>query len=318
MIALVLVVGAIWAGLGVVGVIGAIVFGSSAPTILALYFVREYFSFKDFKIDGKYFKVLLLASLPTGLGLIINTVYASSDRLLLSVLVPASALGLYGLAYKIFENILVLPNFYMNASFPVLVAHKATSSEKLRQTVQKTFDAISLVVFPLIAGGVILSPILINLIGGNRFNSAAVVLQLLFLGSVVYFYSPLFRWLLIVEHKEWWLPWVYGLGLVTNVVLNLIAIPRFGIAGAAVVNAISELAVLIFSAAIVSRSVSLKLNFKVFVISIVATLTMVPFVLLFRDWYLVGPTILGGMVYVLVLYVLGVDLISPAEKLVCK
>lgn len=317
-VALILLVVAIYFGVGELGVIGAIILGSLVPTVLALYFVREYLSLKSLRFNFKYSKLLLVASLPTGLGLIINTVYTSSDRLLLSVLVPASALGLYGLAYKVFENILVLPNFYMNASFPVMVARKEESQESLGHTVQKIFDAISLVVFPLIAGGIILSPVIINLVGGESFSGADTVLAVLFLGSVIYFYSPLFRWLLIVEHQEWWLPWIYGLGLATNVALNLIAIPRYGIVGAAVVNAISELAVLVFSAVIVHQSLRLRLKLRTFVMAIISTLVMVPFVLLFRDWWLVGPTVLGGIVYVLVLYILRVDLISPAEKLVFK
>lgn len=304
-IALILVLGALYFwGAGVLPVYVAIVVGGFIPSFLALYYIRQYIEIKYLRINFGYFKKLLGASLPTGLGLILNTLLASTDRFLLSILSTTFSLGLYGLAYRVFENILVLPNFLLNASFPILVRHQATSPHKLNGSVQKLFDSLSLITFPLVIGGAILAPIFINILGGGDFESAASALTLLFLGLVFYFFSPLFRWLVIIAKKERLLPLIYGLGLTINVGLNLYLIPKWDILGAAVTNAFSELIILAVCAFISVKFLKLRLNFKMFLASLVAALVMAPFVLLFKDWYVVGPVILGGIAYFLALFAL--------------
>ncbi|MCX6784099.1 MAG: flippase [candidate division WWE3 bacterium] len=281
-----------------------LVVGSLLPTAISLFYVRTYFDFTGFKLDLKFWKRIFIASLPTGLGLIINTLYTSADRVMLSLLSTTTAIGLYGLSYKIFENILVIPNFFMNASYPVVVAHRAESADRVSVTVQKLFDALCLAVFPIVTLGVILSVPILNLIGGAKFVVGAPVLVLLFLGLPIYFISPLFRWLIIVEKKEWWLPFIYAGGLISNVLLNLYLIRRFDILGAALANAISELLVLVIIFIVLRRALNLKLRFNYLVIAVLGSLFMAPFVNLFKDWYFVGPIILGGIAYFLAVYLL--------------
>ena len=303
-VALALVVMALKIAPNVLGLTLALVVGSLVPSLIAWYYVRDFINFGQLKVNTNFCKKLLIASFPTGVGLVINTIYTSSDRLLLSVLSTTAMLGFYGLAYKIFENVLVLPNFFMNAVFPVLVQHKKESGARLNQTIQKTFDALSLAVFPLVVGGGVLSTAFIQIIGGDGFATAASGLLLLFLGVVVYFYSPLFRWLVIIEKKEKTLPLTYGVGLISNIGLNLIAIPRFGIYGVAVVNAVSELLVLLLCLNVVYKSLKYKIDLRVALLSVCSATVMLPFVILFKDWFIIGPIALGAAAYVVALYFL--------------
>ncbi len=301
--ALILVFSALYFfGADVFPVYVAIVIGGFIPSLIALYYIRQYIDVKCLRIDIAYFKKILGASFPTGLGLILNTLLTSADRFLLSILSTAFSLGLYGLAYRVFENILVLPNFLLNASFPILVRHRETSPEKLNGSVQKLFDSLALIAFPLVINGVILAPIFIKILGGGDFEGAGPVLTLLFLGTIFYFFSPLFRWLVIVAKKERLLPLVYGVGLALNVGLNLYLIPKWGVLGAAVTNAVSEFVILTICAYISLKFLKLRLNLKMFLVSLVSSLFMIPFVFLFKDWYLIGPIILGGAVYFLALF----------------
>jgi len=283
-------------------IIIAFIIGSLIPTILAIYYIRPWLNFKGFSLDSKYWRQILLASLPTGIGLILNTLYTSADRILLSVLSTAAAVGIYGLAYKIFENILVIPNYFINASYPIMVKHRQESEVRLGQTIQKVFDGISLVVFPIIVGGSLLSPVLVSLVGGSEFTLAAPVLVILFVGTIAYFYSPLFRWLLLVEHRERWFPLIYGGALVFNVILNFVFIPKYDILAAAVINGLSELLVLVWSYAVVSRSLKLRINVRFAILCLVSSLAMGWFVNLFKDWYVISPIIFGGMAYFLALF----------------
>jgi len=101
-VALALVVMALKIAPNVLGLTLALVVGSLVPSLIAWYYVRDFINFGQLKVNTNFCKKLLIASFPTGVGLVINTIYTSSDRLLLSVLSTTAMLGFYGLAYKIF------------------------------------------------------------------------------------------------------------------------------------------------------------------------------------------------------------------------
>ncbi len=107
-----------------------------------------------------------------------------SDTLLLSILnLPATirlnnteSVAIYGLAFKIFEVALVLPTFFMNSAYPVLVRHMQEGKDKLKQT-------FTTVISYLIAGGVlagvlgvVFSGFMIKLIGGSQFTESILTI----------------------------------------------------------------------------------------------------------------------------------------------
>ena len=62
----------------------------------------------------------------------------------------------------------------------------------------------------------------------------------------IFFLSSLFMWVLIAQDKQWLLLKIYGAGMIVNIVLNLLFIPRFGYYAAAVITVVSEAVVLFF------------------------------------------------------------------------
>src|SRR5207244_1517417 len=64
---------------------------------------------------------LLLPSLPLGITLLFNLVYFRADSIILTLTRPTAEVGIYGLAYKVFEIVLVFPTFFMNAVYPLLL-----------------------------------------------------------------------------------------------------------------------------------------------------------------------------------------------------
>lgn len=289
------------------GLVAAVTLSSLILPTVSLYFTRKYINLKAGLFKAKYWKYVLFTSFPVGLGLFFNTMLTKEDiTIMLPWLVGFEAVGLYSIGNKLFENLLTFPNFFMNAAFPLFVQHRKESEEKLKRTVQLSFDSLALLGAPLIVGSVVLAPQLINLIGGSEFLPGVLSFRILIFSSLVFFVSPIYRWLIIVmdEHKK--IPYIYGAALVVDFVLNLIFIPKYGIVAAAVITGISESVVLGLSFYLTYKILKFIPNFKNFLRGLIAAVIMIIPIYLTRDLLIVFPVALGLVSYLIFIYVFGI------------
>ena len=206
-----------------------------------------------FKVKSTLWKYLFVQSLPLGVMFVFSQLNFREDAILLSILkLPrefgldnTQSAGIYNLPYKIFEVSLVIPTFFMNAVYPVMVQKFEEGREALKSVLKKTM-------YLLFAGGVlsalvgvIFSKWVINLLGGAEFSQSVLVLQILLGGLVFYYLTSPLSWLLLTLEKQKVLPFIYLFVAILNLALNLIFIPRYSFYAAAVLTHVSELLVLI-------------------------------------------------------------------------
>jgi len=204
-------------------------------------------------LDAKFLKEILIGSLPLGLMFIFSQINFKIDSIFLSVLqlpkkiglTSQETLGIYGLPYKIFEVALVVPTFFMNATYPVLVAHMAVGKEKLKGTFTRVM--LFLVAAGLFCStvGIFLSKFAIELLGGNGFELSVTVLRILMFGMVLYFLTQPISWLIVTLGKQKFLPWIYLISATFNVTANYIFIPKYSFYASAIITHLSELLILI-------------------------------------------------------------------------
>jgi O-antigen/teichoic acid export membrane protein len=84
--------------------------------LLALALAWRLTSF-DFRLDFKLMKKILSESLPTGALLLLFSVYNRLDIFLLQSIKGAESVGVYGLAYKVHDNLVLGAAFLANAFF---------------------------------------------------------------------------------------------------------------------------------------------------------------------------------------------------------
>jgi len=92
--------------------------------------------------------------------------------------------------------------------------------------------------------GVLFSNLIIQILGGDEFTQSVLVLQILLSGLIIYFVSAPLAWLIVVLEKQVYLPWIYLLNAIFNIVANIIFIPRYSFYAAAVITHLSELMIL--------------------------------------------------------------------------
>lgn len=209
-------------------------------------------------IDKKLISKLLKISWPMGIYLLIFSAYDRAvDSLMIQRFFGASEVAWYGLAYKIYA-VLIQPAFFLvNGIFPILSKKTNQSTpnpsfnplEAGRQgdlIKKKNIFWISAGILILASVGIIIgvwlfAPIMVYLLAGSEFEASAAVLRILIVALPFAYMGHLVGFTLISKEgqKE-----MLGLGLfvlVFNLTGNLVAIPRFGVVGAAGITVLTEM-----------------------------------------------------------------------------
>lgn len=242
----VVIVGLVWVAVyglssrvGVIGVTTSLLLGLSITAIVSLFFVRKIAGPIHISFDRKASKALFVAALPLGVTLLFNQVYFRVDSFILALTRSTSEVGYYGLAYKMFELPLVIPTFFMNSVYPLLL--QTTSKQLIKRSffVLLIASLLSLIAFWMAA------PLLVYI--RPEFAESIPLLRILTLGLPFFFLSSLVMWVLIALGKQIVLAGIYGSLMMITILLDILVIPKFGSIGAAWITVGSEALVLVAS-----------------------------------------------------------------------
>lgn len=187
--------------------------------------------------DYQYIKCLFKDSWPIAGTLALNVLYFRADTFMIAYFKGVSDTGIYSIAYSVFQSVLVLPTFIMNAYYPLML--KSLSKVRL----------VGISLLTLAAFGTVLiqvwSPYLINILTGGGFIGSTISLQILSLSFPAFFLSSFLMWLLIAKGKYKTMLFIYTSGLIFNLVLNFFYIPEYSFLAASWTTVISEYFILL-------------------------------------------------------------------------
>jgi len=195
------------------------------------------------KFNFTFLKNLQIEALPFGLFFVIITLYSYVDTVMLSFIRTDAEVGWYNAAYKIYEGLIVFPFIIGVVLYPRLSQLFVLNKKAhflLSSRAAKYMFVISL---PILICGILLSKNIINTLFGEGFQNSVDALQILLVGVVFVFQIRLFQIILNSIDKQKIVMYVGLTGLIVNVFLNLLLIPRYGFKGAAATTVMSELMV---------------------------------------------------------------------------
>lgn len=290
--------------LGFYAVVGTAAIGSAVTFAVTALLSRRYVKLTFYR-DVALWKALLKESIPLGAALVVGQLYFRLDVLMLSVLRSTAEVGVYGAVFKILEMILTLPGFFMNSVFPVLVRRLQSGSERVKETMQKAFDALLVFGFGFSFGGLASATEIMRILGGDEFVTGDNALRISLFAMALTFLILMLASFYIAQGKQVFALKVSTFGLILNALLNLYFIPHFGIVGASITTLISEaalLTVLLLKArSMLGQSLSLRVLPRVLLAGGVMAAAMWPF-----QGLLVIALPVGVIVYGLALLVLRV------------
>jgi len=248
--------------IGVIWVNFSYVVGGLVTFLISFLFVKQLGVTPDFTFDISLWKYLIISALPIGIMFCFSQVSFKQDSLMISAMkLPASygfnnteSVALYALPYKIFDVMLVVPTFFMNAAYPIMVKHMLEGKEKLKYTFSRIIYFLLLTGLLVGVIGVILSPLAINTVGGSEFAQSILVLKILAGGIFVFYLTQPIAWLIVTLDRQRRLPLIYFFSAVFNFVTNLIYIPKYSFYAAATTTIVTEFVILILLIITASKS----------------------------------------------------------------
>lgn len=261
LITLILTVLTIRVGGNLFFLINAIILANLVTVLTALYFARQMTSL-NFEVSWIMVKDLMVKALPMGGVLALFSIYNRLDTLLLQMLKGSTEVGVYGLAYRIYE-VLILGAFYLtNSILPIMAAEK--NSGVFKKFYQRILDLLILGGIGVGALTFIFSPLAIRLLSLSRaaqFEQSIFLLQILGLSLFFAYLNHLTGTTIVVlgEQKKYLL---ISLGaLLFNLGTNLFFIPLYSFYAAAWITVGTEALVFLLTSLLIYQQTKILPNF---------------------------------------------------------
>ncbi len=229
---------------------GGLIYFASVFAIVRVFDLILTFAILNWKVvkivprfDINFLKKLQIEALPFGFYAIIFILYSHIDTVMLSFLRTDADVGWYNGAHKIYEGLTVFPAIICGVLYPRL-SQLFISNKKAHFVLSlRASKYMFIISFPLLICGIVLSSNIINTLFGKEFQNSIIALQILLLGVVFVFQIWLFHTVLNSIDKQKLVMYIGLVGLVVNIVLNSLFIPRYSFKGAAATTVLSQLLV---------------------------------------------------------------------------
>ena len=295
----------LYADVGFLSILGVIVVGGFVNFILLYLFSRKFVKI-SLRFDKTIWRNAIKKTWPIGLSIILTTIYFKGDTIILSLFKSSEEVGIYGVAYRILEGLIMFPPIFMGLILPHLTLAWANKDAfTFKRIFQKSFDFFALVTIPLIVGVLFLAKPLMIFIAGSEFAASANPLRILIFATALIFFGSLVSHTIIAMDKQHKMLRFYCLAAIAALVGYLIFIPRYSYYGAAYVTIVAEFIITFSAFAIIKQASKFSPSLKIFRPVILSSLIMGFVLFIFNQANLFLSILVAIIVYLLVLYLLG-------------
>jgi len=223
-------------GGGLLWVAGVMIWERFSTTLLGIVLLRHCYASSSSGFGHKVFKTksLLREAIPFAWLGLLGTMYQRIDILIMPMFVTEAQIGQYASAYRILEALLVIPAMIASAAFPAMARSARSSFSKYQEVAGKSLQYSLIASALVIVNLFVLAVPFITFIFGRQFTLAAYLLQILVWGMVFQSVNNTFgRCMIAADLEKYFFP-LAAFALLSNIFLNLILLPRIGVAGAAI------------------------------------------------------------------------------------
>lgn len=187
----------------------------------------------NWSIDISTIKYLMSESAPMWLSSLMIAIYAKTDQLMIQDMLGSQELGYYAAAAKLNDLFSFVPLIICSSLLPAIVNAKNTSEKIYYRRISYLYSLmIWLSIFILLLGSILATQI-VSLSFGSLYLKATETFKLLLWSNIFVFFFTAWAKFIIVEKNQKLFFYFDSLAVITNIVLNIVLIPRYGIRGAA-------------------------------------------------------------------------------------
>ncbi len=267
---------------GVVGYVLSVVLADLCVSVFLFFAAKLYRDISIKKSDKKTVSALLKYSIPMIPATVFWWITSVSDRYMVTWITGEAENGLYSAAYKIPTLLSLVSTVFIEAW-----QYSAVSEQEGREAFfGKVFEYYQAIIFTACSGMIAFSQIFIMLLCADSYFEAWRFVPVLSISVVFSAFTAFFGSIYFVKKKSV-LTFITSLtGAATNVVLNLILIPKLGAQGAAIATAVSYAAVFVIRAANTRKYVKFSLHSVRMVLNLALVIAQSVLILTF-DKYLI-------------------------------
>lgn len=279
--------------------------GVGIGSIATLFSLRKYFGklFSYFQI--KLIRPILSASWPFVISGLLGSLMININILLIGFFLSSEQVGIYSAADRPIQLLYVLPAILATSVFPTFARLAISSQEKMRSALERVLSLAFLFSFPLALGGLVLGGDIIRVVFGQEYTPAVSSFRVLVVTISINFTTAILSNAIFAYNRQKDLIKFAALGGITNIVLNLILIPKIGILGSAWATLAAQLISNFYLSSRVKKLTPFRVAGKIKKVAIAALIMAVAVFGLHRLGVNLALNILTGIVvYFFLLYLM--------------
>ena len=219
------------------------IFSVAILSIVSLYFVKDFIKgvFKNF--DKEILKQFFHNCWPLAFSGLFGIFMLNIDIVMLGWWRSAEEIGYYSVSQRVVQVFYTLPAIFASAAFPTIARLiKQNETDKARVLNEKSMTILYFIAIPLAIGGIVLGKPIIKFLFGEAYLPATASFQILIAALFINFPGAILSNLLMAYNQQRRLINYVIAGSASNVILNALLIPSFGIIGSAIATIIAQFA----------------------------------------------------------------------------
>ena len=217
--------------------------GSGLGLITGIWLLRPYFINLISNFSQKLIWPIFSAAWPFAMVALLSSLMINMDTVIIGHFRSAVEIGFYAAAQRPVQLFYTISALISSAIFPALAKSAKRDNTRFRVLLEKIMAVVFLLGLPLAVGGIVLGKEVIQVLFGNQYLAGTLTFQLLMVTLLLTFPSNILVNGVFAYDKQKIFTWTIAGGVLTNLILDLILIPRWGIAGSAVATIIAQVLV---------------------------------------------------------------------------
>ena len=194
------------------------------------------------KIDSSYIKHVLKKGKYYALSSLMVTIYLKMDQVMLGTMISdKSMVGIYSAAVRISEIWTFVPLSIITTYKPIIISEKKKNKSNYKKSLSKLYNIVSFFCFLFVVAIIIFGNLGIYILYGNEYSSAYTPLVILTIGIWFGVLGNIHYIWMICENKEKYSMFYSFIGCISNIIFNILLIPKYGIIGASLATLISQI-----------------------------------------------------------------------------
>ncbi len=212
----------------------AYILGSGAGMAATILLLREEFRHIFSAFSKKLIAPVFAAAWPFAMANLLGLLLINTDLLMIGWLTSATQVGFYSAADRVIQILYVIPTIIAQSAFPLLSRLAFRDQDKMKLVTEKILVVLFLIVVPLALGGVVLGGPMITTLFGTAYAPASTAFRILTFSLIFSFPAILLSHIIFANNRQKKLIVGSAIAGISNVLLDALLIPKWGIEGSAV------------------------------------------------------------------------------------